>query len=320
MSSINTNIAAMTALQSLNQTNKETLVTQNRISTGFRVNDASDNAAYWSIATTMRADRSSISTVSDALGLGGATVDVAMQGMEGAIKTATAIKDKLLAARTPGLDRVKIQSEITQLQESLRSAVSTAIFSGQNWLAVDSTGETERTLVSSFSRDAGGAITVGTITVNLQETMLLDTDASGTTGILDKLRPAASGGADFRIVPEDDGSGTPDADAIDISSFTEDSQANLDRIEDFIKGVDEAIKEMTESATVLGAVKARVDLQKGFADNLMDAIDTGVGQLVDADMNEESTRLQALQVRSQLGVQALSMANQSAQNILRLFQ
>ena len=319
MSSINTNIAAMTALQSLNHTNKEMLTTQNRISTGFRVNDASDNAAYWSIATTMRSDRSSISTVSDALGLGAATVDVAMQGMEASIKTATAIKYKLLAARTPGLDRVKIQSEISQLQESLRSAVSTSIFSGQNWLAVDSTGEMERTLVSSFSRDAAGSISVGTITVDLNKTILLDTGA-GTTGILDKMRTAASGGADFRIVPEDDGSGTPDPDAINISSFTDDSQTNLDRIEDFIKGVDEAIKEMTESATVLGAVKARVDLQKGFADSLMDAIDTGVGQLVDADMNEESTRLQALQVRQQLGVQALGMANQSAQMILRLFQ
>ena len=68
-SSINTNIAAMTALQSLNHTNKELLTTQNRIATGYRVNDASDNAAYWSIATTMRSDRSAISTVADALGL-----------------------------------------------------------------------------------------------------------------------------------------------------------------------------------------------------------------------------------------------------------
>ena len=318
MSSINTNIAAMTALQSLNHTNKEMLTTQNRISTGFRVNDASDNAAYWSIATTMRSDRSSISTVSDALGLGAATVDVAMQGMEASIKTATAIKDKLLAARTPGLDRVKIQSEISQLQESLRSAVSTSIFSGQNWLAADGADST-RSLVSSFSRDASGNISVGTISVDLSKTRLLDT-GSGTTGILDSMITAASGGADFRIVPEDDGSGTPDPDAINISTLTDDSQANLDRIEDFIKGVDSAIAKMTDGATVLGAVKSRIDMQKDFADNLMDAIDTGIGQLVDADMNEESTRLQALQVRQQLGVQALGMANQSAQSILSLFR
>ena len=87
-----------------------------------------------------------------------------------------------------------------------------------------------------------------------------------------------------------------------------------------ISGVDTAITAMTNAATDLGAVKTRIDLQKDFAKSLMDAIDTGVGQLVDADMNEESTRLQALQVRSQLGIQALGMANQSAQSILRLFQ
>ena len=69
MNSVLTNVAAMTALQTLNQTNKELLEVQNRISTGYRVADASDNAAYWSIATTMRSDNSALSTVRDALGL-----------------------------------------------------------------------------------------------------------------------------------------------------------------------------------------------------------------------------------------------------------
>jgi flagellin len=69
MASINTNVAAMTALQSLTATNKALTETQNRISTGLRVANASDNAAYWSIATSMRSDNSALSTVQDALGL-----------------------------------------------------------------------------------------------------------------------------------------------------------------------------------------------------------------------------------------------------------
>jgi flagellin len=52
----------------------------------------------------------------------------------------------------------------------------------------------------------------------------------------------------------------------------------------------------------------------------MDAVDRGVSQLVDADMNQESARLSALQVQQQLGVQALSIANQNSQNILSLFR
>jgi flagellin len=307
MSSINTNVAAMTALQALNQTNKETLVTQNRVATGYRVANASDNAAYWSIATTMRSDRLALSTVADALGLGAATVDVANQGITSAIDTASQIKAKLVAARQPGVDRAKIQSEIAQLQESLTSSVDTSTFSGQNWLAVDASGNTTRTLVASFSRDGAGAISIGTIEVDISATgsMLVDTSGGGA-GILDSTRTATNSG-DYTVL------------TLDISALT-DSDEDLQDLEDYISGVDEAITAMTNAATDLGAVKTRIDLQKEFAQSLMDAIDTGIGQLVDADMNEESTRLQALQVRSQLGVQALSLANQSAQSILQLFQ
>lgn len=77
MSSINTNYAAMSALQNLQQTSKQMLEVQNRISSGFKVANAEDNAAYWSIATTMRSDNKALSTVQDALGLGSATVNVA---------------------------------------------------------------------------------------------------------------------------------------------------------------------------------------------------------------------------------------------------
>jgi len=307
MASINTNIAAMTALQALNQTNKQTLITQNRVSTGLRVGTAADNAAYWSIATTMRSDRMALSTVQDALGLGVATVDIAVGGLDSSIKIASEIKAKLVAARAPGLDRGKIQSEISQLQSSLQNAVDSASFSGENWLKVDSTGPTTKTLVASFSRDNTGAIQIGTIAVDIGPTgsMLVDSSGGGL-GVLDQSRTVTSGGT-YTVLN------------LDISALT-DAPADLQDIEDYISGVDAAISQMTDAATGLGAAKSRLTLQKDFVSALMDAIDTGIGQLVDADMNEESTRLQALQVRTQLGVQALSIANQSAQQILQLFQ
>ncbi len=94
MSSINTNISAMTALQSLQQTSKDLLTTQNRISTGLKVASASDNAAYWSIATTMKSDNDALSTVQDALGLGKGTVDVAYNAMNQSITLVSQIKQK----------------------------------------------------------------------------------------------------------------------------------------------------------------------------------------------------------------------------------
>ena len=74
------------------------------------------------------------------------------------------------------------------------------------------------------------------------------------------------------------------------------------------------------AAANLGAAKSRINIQTNFVSNLMDSIDRGVGQLVDADMTEESTRLQALQTQQQLGIQALSMANASSSSILSLFR
>ena len=91
-------------------------------------------------------------------------------------------------------------------------------------------------------------------------------------------------------------------------------------IDDMISNVDSALSSMTTAAANLGAAKSRINIQTNFVSNLMDSIDRGVGQLVDADMTEESTRLQALQTQQQLGIQALSMANASSSSILSLFR
>ena len=312
MSSINTNVAAMTALQSLTATNKALTETQNRISTGLRVADASDNAAYWSIATTMRSDNAALSTVQDALGLGAATVDVAYTGVESAIKVVDQIKSKLVAARQPGIDRGKIQSEITELQAQLRGIAESASFSGENWLAVDSCAATynaTKSIVSSFSRQTGGAVAIGTIDIDVGGTKLFDADDQ--SGILDTTSATPNGAVDYSVAGS--------TDAVDISALT-DSDDDLADLEAMIGVVDGAISSMTDSATALGAAKARIGIQQDFVKGLMDAISRGVGQLVDADMNEESTKLQALQVKQQLGVQALSIANSSSQTILSLFR
>jgi flagellin len=307
MASIMTNVSAMTALQSLNSTIKRLDQTQMRISTGFRVGSAEDNAAYWSIATTMRSDNGALSTVKDALGLGAATIDVAYTGVNAAIEATKEIKNKLVAARQPGVDRDKIQSEITELQRQLRSIGDTSVFSGENWISVDSSNagyNPTPSIVSSFSRTAG-TITIGTITVDITKTELYD--IADKSGILDKEDTTTNGGVIYSV------------DTLDISTLTN-SVNDLADLEQMIGWVDTAIGNMTTAASSLGAVKQRVNLQQDFVKALMDAVSRGIGTLVDADMNEESTKLQALQVQQQLGVQSLSIANQNNQNILSLFR
>jgi flagellin len=314
MSSINTNMAAMTALQALQQTSKDMLTTQNRISTGLRVASAADNAAYWSIATTMRSDNDALSTVQDALGLAKGTVNVAYTAMNSSMDLVSKIKSKLVAAAEPGVDRSKIQSEISELQNQLKGIASSASFSGENWLSVDSsvTGyNATKTIISSFTRSSDGTVSVGSISVDTSSSVLVDAStATGAGGILDSGR-----GTSGAIVTS---GGTSVLD-INISSLT-DSAADQATLKSYIAGVDSAFQEMTKAATSLGANQQRIDLQTDFVSSLMDSITSGISQLVDADMNEESTRLQALQVKQQLGIQALSIANQSSQNILSLFR
>ena len=311
MTSINTNVAAMTALKSLQMTNASLEKTQNAISTGYSVSNSKDNAAYWSIATTMRSDNKALGTVQDALGLGSAKLDTAYTGMNAAIDVVDEIKTKLVAAREPGVDRSKIQSEISELQNQLTSIADSASFSGENWLKFDEgTIGSTKTLVASFNRSAAGAVSVGTISINIGNIKLFDNNSTpAKDGLLDtEFTTTASGGGGSAI--------TTTVATLSISAAT---VTNVD-IDDMISQVDTALKNMTTAASNIGSAQKRVDLQNDFVGNLMDSIDRGIGQLVDADMSEESTKLQALQTQQQLGIQALSIANSSSQNILSLFR
>ncbi|MEZ5811909.1 MAG: flagellin [Rhizobiaceae bacterium] len=305
MTSINTNPSAMTALRSLQATNKELQKVQNRISTGFRVGEAADNAAYWSIATTMRSDNKALSTVQDALGLGASKIDVNYTALNSTKDVVDEIKSKLVAAREGGVDRSKIQAEILHLQDQLRAAAGAASFSGENWLSVDSSAagySTTQSIVSSFTRNSNG-VTVQTIDIDITSTKLYD--ANDQSGLLDSTFTTTGAGAVSVSV-----------DTLDVAD------PNLDDadIDDMISNVDAVLLSVTTAASDMGAAKKRVSLQQDFVSSLIDAIDRGIGTLVDADMNKESTRLQALQVQQQLGIQSLTIANANAQAILSLFQ
>jgi flagellin len=323
MTSIMTNSAAMSALSTLRSINNDMESTQNRVSSGYRVESASDNAAYWSIATTMRSDNKALSTVQDALGLGAAKVDVAYTGMNSAIDVVSEIKAKLVAAREPGVDKTKIDKELTELKNQLVSVSESASFSGENWLNnTTATASGSKEIVAGFNRDSAGLVSLTTLGVNTTSTTLIGA-GNESLGILtkdidaDALDPTTTGTArNYYLIDTGSTGGTASSGtAISLSAATTDAQ-----VDDMIRVVDSMLTQMTDAASNLGAVNKRITMQDDFVANLMDSITKGVGRLVDADMNEESTRLKALQTQQQLGIQALSIANSSSQNILSLFR
>jgi len=394
MTSILTNIAAMAALQTLRTIGSNMEETQAHVSSGLRVGQAADNAAYWSIATTMRSDNMALSAVQDALGLGAAKVDTAYSGMESAIEVVKEIKAKLVAATEDGVDKAKIQEEIDQLKDQLTSIAEAASFSGENWLQADlSGGPVTKSVVGSFVRDAGGAVSVKKVDYSLNTNSVLF-DTAGNTGILDKVYNVSQASVTlpvnvngttseytvgaYNVDDLIDASATFDGDyanvgagalagdyvkvqgswvkAVDVAATGQEvvyddgttkwgvdttvtgapatnvaapaSIATIDitiaaqagNLDALIAGVDEALTDMTSAAASLGSISSRIDLQSDFVNKLSDSIDSGVGRLVDADMNEESTRLKALQTQQQLAIQSLSIANSASENVLTLFR
>lgn len=101
-------------------------------------------------------------------------------------------------------------------------------------------------------------------------------------------------------------------DSLDVTT-KESARAALENIESMISRA-------IDAAAEFGSAQGRIDIQAGFVTSLTDALTAGIGTLVDADMEEASARLQALQVQQQLGIQALSIANQQPQNLLALFR
>jgi flagellin len=315
-----TNGAAMAALDTLRSINSSMEKTQNNISTGYRVSTSSDNAAYWSIATTMRSDNKALSTVQDALGFAAAKTDTAYTGLNSAIDVVTEIKAKLVAAREPGVDKTKINSELTELKNQLVSISESASFSGQNWLYNDdATANGEVEMVGSFNRASDNTVSVGILTFDTSTSTLVDTNnaAAGVlTGDVTVTQPAGTGttSATYFLVNADSSTA---ASGTEIALSTSTTDDNLDGM---ISAVESMLNSMTDAAATLGAANSRIDMQNEFVADLMDVIDKGVGRLVDADMNEESTKLKALQTQQQLGIQALAIANSNSENVLALFR
>jgi flagellin len=308
MTSILTNNAAMAALQTLRGINSNLTDTQKAVSTGLRISKASDNAAYWSIATTMRSDGGAMSAVSDALGLGAAKVDTAYTAMDSAISIVQSIKDKLVSAEEGSVDKNDIQDEIKQLQQQLSSVAQSASFSGQNWMVASSGASAS--VVSSFVRSATGGVSVQstsyTFDASATGNVLFGSDSVGvistSSGILGTVQALVNSATSYSVY------------SLDITNMTSGG------IDSALGMVENSLKALTAAGSQLGSLSSRIDLQTTFVSALTDSISSGVGKLVDANMEQESSKLTALQTQQQLAIQSLSIANSSAQNILSLFK
>ncbi len=275
LTSVNTNIGAMVALQNLNSTSAKLQETQNRISTGLKVASAKDNGASYAIAQTQRATVQSLNAVVDSLNRGTSAVDVAMSAGESVSDMLTQMKEKALAASDTSLDttsRSALNTDFGALRDQITKTVNNAKFNGINLLDGSIAGGLE------ILANADGS---SVLTVSAQ-----------TLGLGDGIVTLTAG-----------------------SSFTTPTSAG-----NLLTTIDTSISNVSAALAKLGTAAKAIEAHATFINKLQDSIQAGIGNIVDADMAKESALLQALQTKQQLGVQALSIANQAPQTALSLFR
>jgi flagellin len=374
MSSILTNSAALTALQSLEMTQQALNQTQNEVSTGLKVSNAADNPGYWSIAQQLTGDKGVSSAANDALTQSQSILDTADSAVQSVISTIDSIQTTLAQASNPNADIGNINTALASLGKQLTDAVNGASFNGMNVL---NGSVTTLNFVSGFNASSTGgsfntigftaqALTgAGGVTTTVQQPNITDAtvigqlnalaDNSGTatlgygSDVIDKTTDTtgdtftvasqaldgtnttttytgydangnvttAASAASFGVaVTTTPGAGLLTQSGLDLTNFTTTATTAATQL----IAVDAALSAVTNYASVIGATQNRMTAAATFNTSLQTNYANGISGLVDADMNEASTRLQALQTQQQLGVQSLSVANQNSQLILKLFQ
>jgi flagellin len=287
--SVNTNIGAAAALQSLNATSKSLAVTQSRINTGLAVGSTKDDSASYAIAQNLRSDLGGLKAVSTSLNRAKSVTDVAVAGAEQISDILGEMKAKATQASDEGIDtasREAINKDFTALRDQITTIVNASVFNGTNLLKTNTGADGKVTALKSLV-DTDAVAT--TYTPDVMTVDNVDLDLGSATGI-------------FK----------------DITATSEiDTAANAQTM---VATLETAQKALNGKLSDLGAASRQIDAQSTFTSKLSDVIEGGIGNLVDADLAKESARLQALQVKQQLGVQALSIANQAPQTITSLFR
>lgn len=281
--SLTTNTSAMSALQTLSATTRDLDKVQGRINTGLRVANARDNGAVYNIAQQQRSELAAYDAIRVGLDRAKGIADVALAAGETISDVFTQMREKAVAASDTSISatsRASYNAEFTALRDQIAGIIGNAVFDGANLLG-------------------GGA--------NL--TFLANTSGSQTITL-----PTL----DLRLVT---GTGTavasPAADVYLGTTDQLDTSANAILARDRVAA---SLEFINSELSRLGSLAKRVESHNVFVSKLQDAMNMGIGSMVDADLATESARLQSLQVKQQLGTQALSIANQSPQIILSLFK
>lgn len=283
---VNTNVGALTALSSLRTNTNSLNFTSKRVETGFRVNDAHDDAAVFAVAQSVRGNVKAYAQVQSSLANGIGLGEVTLSAINGIDNLTGDIKAKIIALSDGSLTATQqdvYRGDIHQMIRSINNYIGQASYNGKNIL----TGDARATPISFVADVSGTTLTYSTV-------HQLDWDSDEALGP-NVLFP------------------TPN----DVTDTINANPPNTTQALASLRAFEGRVQETREFVV---SQKRAMEQQQDFINNLVDAFKKSVGVLVDADVGNESAELQSRQVMQQLSLQALSIANQQPNILLGLLR
>jgi flagellin len=344
--SINTNVDAQVALANLNTIDTNLSTVQNQVSTGLKVSSATDNAAVFAVAQGIRANLSQYDAVNTTLNNGLGVTNVAITGatsvsnlLQNITSTLTSLSDGTISDQQRQTYTTELKSQIDEVQTILQQSTYNGvnlINASQGSLSITNGGFTAFSSANNISILAGA--NGGAITVHAQD---LFGGTAGTDGFLGLARLVYYAGSAANTVGDTNSSAYLYTNSSGLVSRSEvgsaEAQAALAAVSDsasafvsaagaagissvFGAAIGNFTNQVNAALGSLGSDTNNLQLQITFNQNLSDAVNTGLGNLVDANLASASALLTSLQTQQQLATQSLSIANSAPQIILKLFE
>lgn len=336
--SVNTNRQAVFALQSLNMTNSELSGVQKRVSTGYRVADARDDGGAFAVAQAVRSDIAGVTAVGEQLGgTRGilSTTFAALGVVSDTMKQVRGVLTRLADAAVTGSTRTQYETQYQDLVKQINAFIDDAKYNGRTLLA-NSTVATEvaRFDITGIRNETGGTFTIKAASgaaMKLAIDAFVPSEAE-TTAATNKVKTAITTELAATVAGWTSKTDAEKSTLVDAALASADGRARLDaeisntKVAKALAWIQpdgafvKADQNISTALNQFGSSMQYVDNQITYNAKKMDAMNDGIGALVDADLAKESSKLQALQTRQQLGVQTLGIANQGPQVLLSLFR
>ena len=347
MADISLTASMRSNLLSLQQTQSLMDTTQERLSTGKKVNSAIDNPSSYYTAQSLTNRASDLSSLLDSMGQAVQTIQAANEGIEAITEFASQAKAIATSANDTS-DGESIKNYMSQFDEILKQIDGIAKDSGYKGVNLL---EKDQELKVVFNEDRSSSLTVKSDDASSEGLGLKSASTTGSewakdveqTGAVAKFATKTQFAQNSFVY---DGSGKVYKVATAIQNTNEDSiealveagtleetdfvlnddkskavdvTINKDAISNSITEVENAVSKLRNMASVFGNNYSIVENRESFTENLINVLEEGADKLTLADMNEESANMLALQTRQQLAINSLSLASQAAQSVLSLF-